>query len=374
MGDSDLILEARLKTQADLGLLRSLETAAPPIDFASNDYLGLARNSRFEKRLFDAVASRPSSLLGSTGSRLLTGNSTCIEAVEQKISQNQQQQSATLFPSGYLANLCLFSCIPQRGDTVLVDADIHRSIHDGCQLNTAKKWKFKHNDLADLERLLSRAHGQCFVAVESVYSMDGSFAPLRELLSLCKRYRALLIVDEAHAFGVFGWGLVAELQLQSQVFATVVTYGKALGCHGAAVLGSRLLRRYIVNFGSPLIYSTAASDVQWLAIEQGYDFLAQNPDLSIQLQQNIRFYLQLQQRPSTGLLSPIQPLIISGNAAVQKKAGELAEAGFSVLPIRSPTVAVGQERLRICLHSYNTPAEMTQLHSLLTHKNQHENS
>ncbi len=357
----DSAMEKRLRDRKDNGLIRSFGNPAAGIDFASNDYLGLARNSEFHNQVFEAVQVNKACLVGSTGSRLLTGNSDYVEWIEKKISRLHLVEKATLFPSGYLANLCLLSCIPQRGETVLIDEYIHRSIHDGCGLNQAQKWKFKHNDVDDLEQLLLRVNGTCYVVIESLYSMDGTFAPLREMAALCEKYNALLLVDEAHAFGVFGWGFVAHFQLQTQVFATIITYGKAMGCHGAAVLGSELLQQLIINFGSPFIYSTSASLVQWIAIEKGYDFLEKHRDLPILLEDNLRFYKEQQSQVVTELLSPIQSVVIPGNQAVKEKAQQLVSHGFTVYPIVSPTVTVGQERLRICLHSFNSKDEIAQL-------------
>ncbi|MBW3518544.1 pyridoxal phosphate-dependent aminotransferase family protein [Flavobacterium sp. NKUCC04_CG] len=354
-------INKRLNARRDNGLFRSLGKPVQQIDFASNDYLGLARNSAYHEMVFEAVQANKASLVGSTGSRLLTGNSVYVEWIEKKISRLHQVEKASLFSSGYLANLCLLSCIPQRGETVLIDEHIHRSVHDGCRLNQALKWKFKHNDLHDLEQLLMRAKGNCYVVIESLYSMDGSFAPLKEMVALCEKHKALLVVDEAHAFGVYGWGLVAHYQLQAKVFATVVTYGKAMGCHGAAVLGSDLLQQLIINFGSPFIYSTSASMVQWIAIDKGYDFLDKHRDLPILLEDNLRFYKEQQSQVVTELLSPIQSVVIPGNRAVKEKAQQLVSHGFTVYPIVSPTVAIGQERLRICIHSFNSKDEIAQL-------------
>lgn len=372
MGLGDVLLQKRLAARKEAQLYRSLGSTVSGIDFASNDYLGMAGNEVFQNKVFDAISQQKSALLGSSGSRLLTGNSSYIEDLEYKISRFHQVESALLMASGYLANLCLFSCIPQRGEVVLIDEHIHRSVHDGCQLNHARKWKFKHNDLNDLERLLSGVAVNCYVAVESVYSMDGSLAPLVAIAALCQKYQAYLIVDEAHAFGVFGWGLVSHYQLQRQVFATVVTYGKAMGCHGAAILGSQLLQQTIINFGSPLIYSTSASLAQWIAIDHGYDFLEEMSELPKLLNQNIRFFRQLVLLESDELVSPIQAFYFPGNTAVRNKASQLVEQGMSVYPILSPTVAVGQERLRICLHSFNTKQQMIALVSLLTKEKANE--
>src|SRR5690606_30671045 len=191
------------------GTLRALRIPAQGIDFYSNDYLGLARDPEVHHSLLLQIQEQPSLLSGSTGSRLISGNTSEISATEEFIADQHQYPAALLFQSGYNANLALLSTLPNRHDTIIADELVHRSIHDACKISNAKKIKFRHNDLEQLEEKLKQ-HKNCYVVIESLDSMDGDLAPLREIAELSEKYSASLIVDEAHAFGVFGYGLVAE--------------------------------------------------------------------------------------------------------------------------------------------------------------------
>ena len=185
-------------------------------------------------------------------------------------------ESGLIFNSGYDANLGLFSCIAKKEDTLICDELIHASIIDGCRLSYANRFRFAHNDVEDLEDKLRRSKGNIFVAVESVYSMDGDMAPLKEIAAVCKKYNASLIVDEAHATGLFGdqgRGLVSQHGLEQEVFARVHTFGKALGCHGAVILGSETLRNYLVNFARSFIFTTALPVHSLIAVKCAYEML-----------------------------------------------------------------------------------------------------
>ena len=358
--------QTNLNDRASSGLLRELPIEKQMIDFASNDYLGLARNAVFQQSLLELATNNPALMTGSTGSRLITGNSRLQEGVEAFLSERYAVEAALLFPSGYTANLSLLSVLPQRGDTVIVDELIHRSVHDGCLMNQANKWKFRHQDLNHLEELLKRAKGQIWVVVESVYSMDGDIAPLKELAELAEAYAAHLIVDEAHAVGVFGDGLVQEYGLQSQVFATVLTYGKAMGLHGAAILGSEALKSYLINYASPFIYSTAMPDLMALSIRAGYEFLDRNTHLRQELQNRIAcFESEMFAKFSKSLLTPIQPVIISDLNKLTTLSNQAKEQGLHVYAVLPPTVPEGTSRLRISIHQHNTEEEIKQLIQLI---------
>ncbi len=358
--------QTNFSDRASRDLLRELRIEERMIDFASNDYLGLARNARFQQSLLEIAIQSPALMTGSASSRLITGNSSIKEDVEGFLAKRYDVESALLFPSGYIANLSLLSALPQRGDTVIVDESIHRSVHDACSLNQANKWKFRHQDLNHLEALLKRAKGQCWVVVESVYSMDGDIAALRELAQLANLYGAHLIVDEAHAVGVFGDGLIPTYGLQSQVFACVVTYGKAMGLHGAAVLGSEALKSYLINFASPFIYSTAMPDLMALSIQAGYQFLDQNAHLAVELQDRITFYeTEMLAEVSKSLLTPIQPVIIPDINKLRSITKELKAQGSHVYAVLPPTVPEGTGRLRISIHQYNSEEEIKQLVELI---------
>ncbi|MFD1256540.1 aminotransferase class I/II-fold pyridoxal phosphate-dependent enzyme [Mucilaginibacter terrae] len=360
-------LQQKLQSRQYAGSYRKLQVQNNLIDFCSNDYLGFARSLELSEMINAELQNYPTILNGSTGSRLLAGNTIYAEDLEKLIAGFHDAQACLLFNSGYDANLGLLSSLPQRGDTVIHDELAHASIIDGIRLSHAKRHSFLHNNLHNLEQKLKAAHGNCYVVVESVYSMDGDFAPLTAIAQLVKQYNAVLIVDEAHALGVFNKGLVNQLQLQSAVFARIITFGKALGCHGAVVVGSNDLRQYLINFARSFIYTTAAPIHQLASIKMGYHLLAQSQLIIDELQIKIELYKSLmgdvpQSSKSSGA---VQTLIIGGNQPTKHLASNLQQAGFDVRPILSPTVAEGTERLRICLHAHNSTEEITQLTNVI---------
>lgn len=365
---AEAFLIERLEERKQNGLFRKLSQTKDLVDFSSNDYLGLARCKELGQQLQKAVNLYPDAILGSTGSRLLSGNSEFAEKLEQDIASFHGMDAALLFNSGYAANLALFSSLAQRGDTIIMDELIHASVIDGSRMGLGKRLKFKHNDLESLEEKLKVATGICYVAVESLYSMDGDQAPLRAIQHLCSNYNALLIVDEAHAFGVFGKGLVAQNGLSNQIFATLFTFGKALGAHGAVITGSQLLRNYLINFARPFIYSTAMPFAQLLHIRLAYKYLQDHQELPLLLKKKIHlFQKQLSITHIQTMQGPVQSILIPGQTAVRKASLELEAMNIKVYPIVSPTVAPGTERLRICLHTYNTDQEIEQLCQFLQH-------
>ncbi len=359
-------LKAALSKRKLEGTLRVLKTKDEGIDFYSNDYLGFARNKGFQNALLKEVTENPQLLSGSTGSRLISGNSSAVTETENYIATEHQYDSALLFSSGYTANLALFSTLPNRHDTIIVDEKIHRSVHDACKLSYAKKLKFRHNNIVDLEQVLQRQKGNSYIAIESIYSMDGDFAPIQEIAEIAEKYNAFLIVDEAHAFGVFGNGLVEKHQLQTKVSSTVITYGKALGLHGAAILCNKLIRSYLINFASPFIYTTAAQDIMWKSIKVGYEFLKRNNNYeSDQLKRNIKVFNRQHIKTMSSEKSPVKAVVIPDIQILKNLQESLVENGFLTYAVRSPTVKPGTERLRICLHSYNTEEEIVKLTEII---------
>jgi len=349
---------AKLNQRKVTDSLRGLKTSpAYLIDFCSNDYLGFAKSIQ---------VTETTAMAGSTGSRLLRGNHAIHEEVEQIIAQHHLAESALLFNSGYTANLGLIDCITERNHIILYDALVHASIRDGIRLSTAKGYAFEHNNLTALQQQLEKHQGDTiWVITESVFSMDGDQAPLIAMADLCEKYEAKLIVDEAHALGVFGKngaGLVNELGLTNKVFASIITFGKALGCHGAAVIGNNLLRDYLINFCRAFIYTTALPPAAVQHIKQGYQQLLDSRNQQ-QLHQNIALFKK-QLKHTVRVIpsdSAIQCIIISGNEQVKLAAKQLQQKGMDVRPILSPTVPISQERLRICLHSFNTAEEISTL-------------
>jgi len=354
-----------LNKRKEAGILRTLKPKSAGIDFYSNDYLGLAGNKELQAQLLQKVLENPALLSGSSGSRLISGNSHIVHETEHYIAQQHQYPAALLFPSGYSANLALFSMLPGRHDTIIVDEQIHRSVHDACRMSYAKKLKFRHNDPEDLESILKKQSSPSYIAIESLYSMDGDFAPLQEIAALAKRYNAALIVDEAHAFGVFGYGLIEKHQLQNDVFAAVMTYGKALGAHGAAILCDETVKSYLVNFASPFIYTTAAQDFLWIAIKSGYEFLKLKPELSEKLHHNIGVFRNQNIETISSEVSPIQAIMVPDNHQLRNLQTALSGNGFLTYAVHSPTVKTGTERLRICLHSFNTEEDIVKLTGII---------
>jgi len=350
--------QQKLQKRKEAGSLRSLSLFTGFADFFSNDYLGLAQNNHPE--CFGT---------GSTGSRLLSGNTEEAMETEDFLADFFGAEAALIFNSGYDANVGLFASIPQRGDTVLYDELIHASVRDGIRLSHAKAYAFRHNDAADLERKIQKAEGAVFVAVESVYSMDGDLAPLEEMAEICLKYEALLIVDEAHAGGIRGSegrGLSEELHLTDKIFARVFTFGKAYGTHGAAVLASEEIKDYLVNFARSFIYTTALPAFQYTMIRSQIQKSREDYD-RIRLQENIAYFRSvLKENISlSDDRSPIQVILVPGVQQAVSLAEKLQAHRLAVKAILSPTVPVGQERLRICLHAYNTKGEIDLLAKII---------
>jgi 8-amino-7-oxononanoate synthase len=360
----DNFLNRKLKERSDISALRSLRMSGKGVDFFSNDYLGMVKHLLIES----AVTGIPYPH-GSTGSRLLAGNYPMIEETEKQIADFHDSPAGLIFNSGYDANFGLLSCIAQKEDLILYDKLSHASIRDGIRQSFAGTHSFAHNDLRELEKKLqnqnSTAGSNRFVVTESVFSMDGDMAPLQEIAALCEQYGAHLIVDEAHATGIIGGkgeGLVQFLGLQSRCFARIHTFGKALGCHGAIILGSPKLREYLINFCRPFIYSTALPPASVAAIRASYKIF---PALKKE-RETLKNLIALFNQPGFSKSeTPIQCFIVPGNEKVKELAGQLLENNLDVRPILYPTVPAGQERLRITLHSYNTLEETKKLISIL---------
>ncbi|PZF72800.1 aminotransferase class I/II-fold pyridoxal phosphate-dependent enzyme [Taibaiella soli] len=351
------------------GNKRRLKEAGEGIDFFSNDYLGIAKTNALRESLSHT---EPTASYGATGSRLLSGNYQTITDFENWLADFHDTEAALVFNSGYDANLGLLSCIADRHSTILYDEYCHASILDGIRLSQAKySYRFEHNNVGELrERLQKHAgNGPVFVIIESVYSMEGDVAPLHEIAALTKEYNAALIVDEAHATGVFGnngAGLIQLFRLQHDVFARVHTFGKAVGCHGAVIVGSRILKEYLVNFARSFIYTTAIPETAVQTAKHAYEWIQQNSAVRTQLHQNIHHFRSLRQSYETAYwlesAAPIQSLIIGNNNTTKALATFLHEQKILVSAVMHPTVPQGKERIRICLHSFNSKEEIELLH------------
>lgn len=365
MSDFENRLIASLDKRKEQGIYRSLKPPSALIDFCSNDYLGFARSVELKDKTSEFKYSDYQRVNGSTGSRLISGNYGFSEELERELATYHKAETGLIFNSGYDANVGLISALGRGTETILYDELIHASFHDGMRMSKAACVSFKHNDTRDLKSKLEKASGNLLIAVESVYSMDGDFAPLAELVELCKEFGAYLIVDEAHAVGVFGTkgeGRVVELGLENEVYARVITFGKALGTHGAIVLGNELLRDYLINFARSFIFTTAMPIEGLIAIKCAYDMLSCYGDKKLITRKLINlFKSKVKDLSDIHLLeseSQIQSIIVPGNNRVRRFAKQIQEDGFDVKPLVSPTVPVGTERVRICIHAFNTEEEI----------------
>lgn len=360
-----LHLKNRLLKRTKLGNLRKLQIIKPLIDFSSNDYLGLARSPQLAMSVFQECERHLSLLngLGSTGSRLLTGNSLYAQELEEKIAKFHGYKAGLLFGCGYMANVGLLTAITNQESVIFFDAAVHASTHDGIRLSRATAFPFRHNDLRSLENRLKScsSQGDRFICIESIYSTDGSMAPLPEISQLAREYEAHLIVDEAHAVGTCGprgSGLVSEHNLTTHVFAQVATFGKALGTYGAIVLGNHTLKHALINFSTSYIYTTALPFQTLAAIKCSYDLFPEMDQERDHLQKLIKIFRKFYPKST---MSHIQSVQIQGNEAVKYAAQAIVKQGFDVRPLMSPTVQRGNEVLRVCLHAFNTDDEVAQL-------------
>jgi 8-amino-7-oxononanoate synthase len=365
VGTAEDHIKQKLSERRLSGSYRVLKAENNLIDFCSNDYLGFSRSSLLKEFIEAEITNHFPHLIGSTGSRLISGNLAYTEALERELAVLFSSEAGLLFNSGYDANLGLLSSLPQRGDTIITDELIHASVIDGARLSLANRYTFKHNDLESLEAKLKQAKGNVYVVIESVYSMDGDTPDIIALLNLTERYGAQVIVDEAHAVGLYGAGIIPKLKAENRIFARVVTFGKALGCHGAIILGNNLLRDYLINFARSFIYTTAAPFHQLAAIKMAGKLLQQSNKIIMTLEDNIgSFKQQLQSLAGNALInsnSAIQCILLNSNEMATRAAADLQNHGLDVRAIRSPTVAKGSERIRICLHAFNTHGEIAQL-------------
>ncbi|MEO5324292.1 8-amino-7-oxononanoate synthase [Mesorhizobium sp. CC13] len=346
--------EASLRGLARKSRLRTL-TGRAGLDFASNDYLGLAGS----KRLADAVAAALANgtPVGATGSRLLRGNDPEHEALEEKAAKFFGAERALFFGGGYVANFAVLTTLPQKGDLVVLDELIHASAHEGARAGRAEVVEARHNDAGAVDDAIGswRAKGgigRAWIVAESLYSMDGDRAPLDELAAVADRHEAFLFVDEAHATGVYGpegRGLAHHLEGRDNV-VVLHTCGKALGASGALVTAPAVLCEYLVNRCRPFIYATAPSPLMAVAAAAALDIVADEP---VRRERLAKLVGQAGSRAETLGFGPsgsqILPIVIGDNARAMALAEELQARGFDVRGIRPPTVPEGTARLRISL-------------------------
>ncbi len=348
-------VRSRLQRLQAEGLRRSVR---PPtgVDLCSNDYLQLAADPRLKQRMAAAVMQLG---CGSTGSRLLRGERAEFSAIEQRFAHWVGAESALYFSTGYAANLAMLSTFLEEGDTVFFDRLNHASLIDGMRLGKANKKIFPHTDLDALRRLLHAEHGagQKYLVTESLFSMDGDIAPLRAYAALCRETGTALIVDEAHAVGVYGargTGLLEEAGIAEDVFIAMRSAGKALGASGAFVSGPAWAIEYLVQRARTFLFSTAPPPAIAAAIDAALDILAAEPERRARLHAvtaHLRELLANAGLPVERDGSQIVPIVLGDNARAVQVAEDLQTEGFDVRAIRPPTVPEGTARLRFSVNT-----------------------
>ncbi len=356
-------LEADLETLRAQGQLRHLSNPSGT-QLSSNDYLGLSLDPRLKNAIVRAL--EKDQRIASTGSRLLSGNSERWEQLESEFAHFAGTEAALYFPSGYAANVGLLSSILKPTDTVFSDSGNHASLIDGIRLSRARKIVFPHLDLTYLEDALPRSdgHGERIVVVESVFSMDGDRTPLRELMAICERYGAGLVVDEAHTTGVeglHGRGMVHSAGRTGCVLATVHTCGKALASMGAFVAGSQTLRDFLINHARTFIFTTALPPYCAAHVREALSLAAKadaERDRLIELSRYLRQRLRAGGFETGRSDSHIIPLVLGTNEAALRVAAAINAAGFAIRAIRPPTVPPGTARLRLSLNARLSIADL----------------
>jgi 8-amino-7-oxononanoate synthase len=339
---------------AKKGLKRNL-SSPEGIDFSSNDYLGLAKDERLIEALIKGAKREG---VGSTASRLLRGERDCFREVEQKFARWKGTESSLYFATGYQANIGLMQTFLQKDDVVFSDELNHASLIDGIRLSKCQKKIFNHFDIDHLEKLLTetKCKGQRFLVTESLFSMDGDIAPLREYAEICRRTETNLIVDEAHSVGLYGnrgSGLIEDFGIEKDVFLSVNTAGKALGVSGAFIAGSDLAIRFLINKCRSFIFSTAPipalADALIVAIEIIEKEFERRENLH-KLSQNFCNLLVANGFEMPNNTTQIVPIIIGDSGKAVKIARKMQSKGFDVRAIRPPTVPEGTSRLRVTLN------------------------
>lgn len=326
------------------------------VDFTSNDYLGFAHSQRIKSAI--AAAMERGVPAGSGGSRLLRGNHAEHALLEEEAAAFFGSQRMLYFSTGYAANAALFSTLPQRGDLIVHDALIHASAREGIAASRAQAVAARHNDAESFENELAKwrkagGRGHGWIAVESLYSMDGDRAPLAELAALADRYDSFLVIDEAHATGVFGRdgrGLATGLERRDNV-VLLHTCGKALGVSGALLGANAMVCDYLVNRARSFVYSTAPSPLMAAGVREALKMLVEEPGRRLDLQRLAMFartYLaETTGRGGSG--SQILPVMIGDAIRALRVAERMRAEGFDIRAIRPPTVPEGTARLRIAI-------------------------
>ena len=329
------------------------------LNFASNNYLNLAQDKRIQMAFQEGLEQWGS---GSTASRYVVGNTSAHEVCEATLADWTGQEAALLMSTGYMANVAVLSSLPEKGDVLLLDRLCHASLVDGARLSHATTRIYPHNDLKNLEKQLKKykQRNLCtWIVTESLFSMDGDFAPLQELSDLVEKYEAYLLLDEAHALGVYGEegsGLLGRDVYPQEQVIRVGTLGKSVGLAGGFISGSATMIDYLRNMARASIYSTAMPPAMAFALSVAITAVREAHKARIHLQSLIEEW---------GAESQIIPHLVSSNKEVLCLSEELKEKGFFVPAMRFPTVKKGEERLRISLMSGHSKEDIKNLKNLL---------
>jgi 8-amino-7-oxononanoate synthase len=350
----DTRIDARIESLTAAGLLRALQEPSG-IDLCSNDYLGLANHPLLKDRMSAAVQELG---CGSTGSRLLRGERLCFSAIERRFAAFKGTEATLYFSSGYSANLAALSTFLEEGDVVFFDRLNHASLIDGMKLGAAKKVVFPHADIDGLRHYVEkyRPQGQMFLVTESLFSMDGDLAPLQAYAALCREQGMALIVDEAHAVGVYGKngsGAIEAAGISNDVFLSINSAGKALGVSGAFVAGSSRAIQYLIQRGRSFLFSTAPPPSVAVAIDAALDIVEQEPERRATLQQLVSYLRGALSGAGIDIApegSQILSVVVGESEPALRVASTLQTAGFDVRAIRPPTVPEGTSRLRISVN------------------------
>ena len=366
-----------LKGLEGSGMYRSLRTANSPqgreiilngvrvLNFCSNDYLGLADDARIKAAASKGIEEYG---FGSGASRLICGNMGPHEKLEEELAQFKDAESALVYSSGYMANAGIISALMDRSSVVLSDKLNHASIIDGIILSRAKLFRYPHADIQAIEEILKKipVAQRKLIVTDSVFSMDGDRAPLKEIVDLAGRYEAMVMVDEAHAFGLLGdgRGLAAELGLGKQIDVQMGTLSKAAGCFGAYACGSKILRDYLINKSRSFIYTTAMPPAWAEAARAALQIIREGHELRQKVMDNAQ-YLRAQLK-TMGLntmnsTTPIIPILVNDPLKALSLSKCLWQQGILVQAIRPPTVPLGTSRLRLTVTATHTQEDLDQL-------------
>lgn len=344
-------------------LLDSPADSKPLLDFSSNDYLALSEHPAVVKASTEALQKYGA---GAGAARLMSGDLEVNHLLENEIAKLKRKEAALIFGSGYMANTGIIPALVGRNDVIFTDRLNHASIYDGCRLSGAKLIRFHHNDPNHLEELLKekRGAGQALIVVESIYSMDGDRCPLAKIVLLKEQFDCMLMVDEAHATGIFGpngGGIIEEDRVGDSVDMAMGTFGKALGSYGAYVAASQEMIDYLINKARSFIYSTALPPAVVAASFAAVKLIQNKPQLRTELRNKVNLFKKsLKEGRITADLGPSQiiPLVVGESTKAVEIASQLQQQGIFATAVRPPTVPKGSSRLRFSITRHLSDADL----------------